>query len=121
LAGEKRYRFDGETFDAQAMLIYTTNVLKRYNKSWSETMLFTAIQFIIEELGVSKIYYHSFETGRVLKNLKYSCPPRSLYTDLPKQFCFNKVNLGPSFIANNRFAKRRLKKSGEQSWFYLEL
>jgi hypothetical protein len=121
LRGYRFYNLYRIKYSVEDMLTYTDSILKRYTKIWSETMLFSTIQFIKHELGINNIYYHSFETGRCLKNLRDSCPPRSLYTDLPKKFCFDKISCGPSFIMNDKFAKRRLKKVKEQSWFHLEI
>lgn len=84
-------------------------------------MLFSAISTIKEELGINKIFYHSVETGKWLKNINYEAPPVSIYTDLPRKFCFKAVDFAPEFIASNRAARRRLKKVKRPSWFYLEI
>lgn len=120
-AGYEYYRFRQKLYHAQDMQNYTTSILKRYSRLWSETMLFSAIQFIKDELGLNRIFYHSIETGRVLKNINYSVPPVSIYTDLPRKFCFEPVEIGPGFLHSNGSSKRRLKKIKQPSWFYLEI
>ncbi len=112
-----------ETFTLRNNELVVDNVfaylleVERHQKIWSEAMLNAAINFIADELGIKQIYYHSFETGAVLKHLKYSKPPRSLYTDLPKKFCFEAVDQGPDFICRNKKAKRRLKAMKNPNWF----
>ncbi len=119
--GELTYQWGGLTLRNIDMLNYTTILLKQYSKVWSETMLFSAISTIKEELGLDKIFYHTVETGKWLKNISYGAPPVSIYSDLPRKFCFKTVNSAPEFIATNRAARRRLKKVKQPSWFYLEI
>ena len=121
LNGQKYYKLGCEVYSAQKMFNYTKELLDKYQKSWHETTLFYAIKLIREELGISNIFYHSFETGAVLKNMGDWLPPRSLYTDLPKQFCFAKTSIGPKFIVSNSKIKRRLKKLKNAYWFQLNL
>lgn len=82
-------------------------------------MLNAAVQFLFEEIGLNDIYYHSFETGATLKHISFGLPPKSLYTKLPKQFCFDLVDEGPSFIRKDKHARRRLKKIDHQQWYRL--
>lgn len=107
--------------DSNQMLEYTGRVLQAYEKNWSEVMLFTTIRFIKEELGISKIYYHSISTAKVMKNLKYRFPPISLYTDLPRKFCFSRCSDTPIFLQQEKTLRRRLKKLQGQTWFKLEI
>ena len=67
-----------------AAVNYVRKTLAPYFRMWDEAALTAAINFVADELGIRCIYYHSFETGNVLKKIRYSQPPRSLYTDLPQ-------------------------------------
>jgi len=89
---------------------YTLEKLKQNKKTWAEATLLAAIRFIREDLGIEKIYYHSFESGCALKRIDSSLPPRSLYTDLPRKFCMKKSNQIPVFLQNNRHFNRQSKK-----------
>jgi len=119
--GQDRYGRYGLDYNASKMVQYTDEVLSKYMKTWSEVMLFTAIKFIREELSIKQIYYHSVETAKVLKKLDYSFPPISLYTDLPRKFCFLPKANGPEFLVKEKTIKRRIKKISRHNWFYLQL
>ena len=113
---KRGFLLQGKKVYLDRLEVYLAEIAK-HQAIWSEVSLNAAINFIADELGITSIYYHSFETGAVLKHLHYSKPPRSLYTDLPRKFCFQAVQQGPSFIANNKKAKRRLKAIKNPSWF----
>lgn len=98
---------------------YADEVLAPYAKVWEEAMLAATIHFIRHELGIHKIYYHSFEVGALLKNIKYSKPPRSLYTKLPKQFAFQKTPEGPEFLMQEKRVRKLQKRVNEPYWFTL--
>lgn len=117
----KYYWIRGEKYAAKQMLEYTQVLLARYQKRWQETTLFYAIKLINQDIGINKIFYHSLETGAVLKDIRGTLPPRSLYTSLPKRFCFSPCDNGPEFIMSNRKVKRKLKKIKKIEWFQLNL
>ena len=117
----KCYWFDGARHQTECMLKYVEQQVKAMDKNWSEIMLYVAVQFIKEELGIGHIYYHTFETGCVIKNIRNVRPPKSLYTLLPKRFCFDSRAKGPSFIMQDKKSKRRLKTTKDPSWYYLEI
>lgn len=98
---------------------YANEVLAPYAKVWEEAMLSAAIDFIRHELGFNTIYYHSFEIGALLKHIRYSKPPRSLYTKLPKQFGFQKTPQGPEFLMREKRVQKLQKKVNEPYWFTL--
>lgn len=78
---------------------------------WSEAMLLATIQLLWQELGISRIFYHTWETG---KQLKHCNPPRSVYSRLPRRFCFQLTREHPPFLAKRL---RRMRKCDPQ--FYL--
>lgn len=95
---------------------YCEYVAQEYRSMWDEAMLSASIDFIVNELGITKIYYHSHETGKKVKNCT---PPRSLYTQLPKKFCFQKTEQAPQFLHKDRRFKRLIKKIKQPEWHVL--
>ncbi|MBT2971012.1 MAG: hypothetical protein B6D72_16930 [gamma proteobacterium symbiont of Ctena orbiculata] len=70
-------------------------------------MLAATVDFINRELGLKQIWYHSWEVGNYLTRIKGdSLPPRSLYTALPKQFCFEQTDRLPGMLSDRRTIKR---------------
>lgn len=95
---------------------YVDKVLKPYQKLWAEASMLAAIQFIRNELGINTIYYHSFSTGNKLKKI-YGLPPKSMYTQLPKQFGFSLTKESPEFLLKDKHAKRYLKAIKNPQWY----
>lgn len=87
---------------------YFEEFLKPQTKKWPETMLTATLWFLLKEIGIKTIFFHTNESGRQLKSIKKDFPPRSIYSDLPKKFCFQVTHNGPLFIRNS--AKKRLSK-----------
>jgi hypothetical protein len=79
---------------------YRDEFLPKFAKDWQEITMAACLFFIFEELGLSRVYLHEFETGNRLKGLAgdWSLPPRSIYTELPRKFCFSDVDHGPEFL-----------------------
>lgn len=101
---------------------YLQQWLRPYVKIWSEAMLAATIKFAREELAARRIFYYTFSTGNELKQLKYIRPPRSLYRELPRRFCFRQTHNGPLFLRDRgtRQVKRKLRDP-ELTWFVLDL
>jgi hypothetical protein len=79
-------------------LAYLSGTLAIHQKIWSEAMLSAALWFLVEEIGIRKIFMHTFDCGIRLKNIADTPPPRSLYTRLPKTFCFEQTTNGPEML-----------------------
>ena len=109
----------GDSINAEKLLAMCNELLRAFGRTWQEIMLCAAIEFALDELGVSKVFYHSFETGNQLKNIGYTKPPKSLYTKLPKRFCFVETTEIPNFLAKERRVKRQIRKAKEIRFFYL--
>ncbi len=93
-----------EETDATAMqlLVYVERALASYARRWEEAVLAAALEFIYERLGLRRIYFHTWESGLVMKRLgSIFAPPRSLYTDLPKRFCFRKTSKPPRTLRHD--------------------
>ncbi|MBU0655784.1 MAG: hypothetical protein KJ914_11755 [Gammaproteobacteria bacterium] len=97
-------------------------VLKPYAKVWDEAILTAALCFIRRELGIREVFYHSYDTGNRLKGIEryyqYGKPPRYLYTELPKKFCFVKTSEAPDFLKQVRYV-HYLQRHGRAQWFKL--
>lgn len=95
----------------QNFLIYYEEFLAEYFKFWDEATLDASLMFLFKELGCRKLYYHTFETGCLLKGLASASkrPPRSLYTKLPKKFGFRETDEAPQLLKKEKQLKRRLR------------
>ena len=102
-------------------LDYCRHVLAQYQPIWAEAMLWAALHFLRNELGLRRIYYHTVESGRLLKHIDGDLPPMSLYTDLPRRFCFDKTDEAPAFIASDRQASATLRKHPHTQFQRMEL
>jgi len=100
---------------------YVVRALGPVYRIWDEAMLTAAIRFCVEELGIGRIYYHTFDTGNRLKQITWGHPPRSLYTELPKKFCFQETAQAPEFLHKSKIVKRKLKKVKNSRWYTLQL
>ncbi len=106
-----------EDLDATAMeiLVYVERALKPYARHWEECVLAAALEFAYEHLGLRRIYFHTWESGAVMKRLgRVFGPPRSLYTDLPKRFCFQPTKRAPRALRSDPRARTL-------DWYLLEL
>ena len=100
---------------------YYTLLLESYIKLWDEAVLCLVLKFSKEELGADKIWYHTFESGKFLKGYdKYSLPPKSVYTKLPKRFGFTETEEAPEFIKKEAFLKKKLRRKALK-WFTMLL
>jgi len=112
------WNVDGKVAD---ILRYVEQVLSPYQAIWAEAMLAAAIYFIRHELGIGSIYYHTHDTGYKVKRMRYSRPPRSLYSDLPRRFCFKKTGIAPEFLQADKQFRRVYKKVSQPSWYVMQL
>ncbi len=99
---------------------YYLNVLKPYYAIWNEAILAAVFDFSLKELGIKNIYMHHFDTGNKLKDLKWSKPPKSIYTKLPRSFGFKLVEKAPSFLKNSTYLKRVFRRKEELKWYNIE-
>lgn len=117
IAGWGRY---AKPADLEKLRHYAAIVLAPHAAMWSEAVLAAALEILIGECGLSRIWYHHFATGCEIKNLHklFWKPPRSLYTDLPKRFCFELTDEPPAFIlpAQPRWLRRKLERREGRFW-----
>ncbi len=119
--GRGRVGWYGVQGEARAVVDYVEYVLAPYQAIWAEAMLAVAIDFIHRELGIDTIYYHEFETGCRLKNIQGRRPPRSLYTTLPRRFCFQATERAPEFLLADKTFRRKYRKVATPAWQRLKL
>lgn len=100
---------------------YFEKVLKPETARWSETMLTATLWFLLNELGIKRVFYHTHETGSLMKNINVCKPPRSIYKDLPDKFCFSITHNGPSFVrdAGNRELWKKFTEP-DTKWYILD-
>ena len=114
---KKRFKdhwfFEDTKTDLPAFKKYLEEVPEGYKKVWDEAMMSAAIWFSVKELGISDIYMHTHEGGKLLKDCN---PPRSIYTKLPRRFGFKKTNVAPVFIQNCHYLKKILRKNKIEWW-----
>jgi hypothetical protein len=103
------------------VLSYVEHVLAPHARMWAEATLAAALWLLREQLGIRRIFYNTWETGAHMKELESGRPPRSLYTDLPRQFCFQRTRTRPAVLRRSRDprVKAKLAQRGLE-WFVLE-
>ena len=102
---------------------YFVEAMRPHRAIWEEATLTAALVFLREELGIGRIFYNTWETGCRFKGISLNYgPPRSLYTDLPRRFCFEETSEPPVIL--QRYWARRLRTHPARHtfrWFQLEL
>ncbi|MCB0346675.1 MAG: hypothetical protein KDD66_16285 [Bdellovibrionales bacterium] len=101
---------------------YVDFALGPYQKTWDEAMMLATIWYLREEVGISRIFYHTFEAGCRVKRIEGRLPPRSIYSRLPKRFCFEETSVGPACVTNypEGYMKHVLR-AGLARWYLLKL
>jgi len=99
-SGRKTIRLSGVEVEVGFVLRSWEERLRLSRQWWDEAMLCAALRFIVHELGIRRIYYHSPVSGARLKRAKDA--PVSLYSDLPRRFCFEKTQELPTFVPKKR-------------------
>ncbi|RYD35362.1 MAG: hypothetical protein EOP87_07515 [Verrucomicrobiaceae bacterium] len=94
----EKIRIYGQEVESKFVLGYWEERLRLSRQWWDEAMLCAAVKFIVGELGLRTIYYHSPVSGARLKGGGAEDAPVSLYKDLPRRFCFEKTTDIPSFL-----------------------
>jgi len=104
-----------------AVRLYCESMLARLGKIWSEVLMSAALWFVREELGLRAIWFHTFESGCRLKRIKGDRPPRSLYTSLPRKFCYAPTQVPPDFLQRDKSFRRAIRGKPAPQWFHLQL
>ncbi|MGJ8726619.1 MAG: hypothetical protein ACSHYB_18890 [Roseibacillus sp.] len=109
----------GYRLDPREVKRFWEEEMRHHEAMWEEAMMMAALEFLFEEIGIRRVFYHTFELGCRLKGITESFPPRSLYTSLPKKFCFRTTGEVPAFIRGSKFRRGELKKAATDSRFYV--
>jgi hypothetical protein len=120
-SGKTRFYNLGANAKPDKLRRYLEAVLADYGDIWDEGLLTAALQFIRQELGIAKIYLHTPETGGAIKRIKYTQPPRSLYSSLPRKFCFRQTDKAPEFLQQHRTFRKLEKRLGGTQWHVINL
>lgn len=113
-----RMRSPKQTQRACRRLQYLDQVLAPYAPIWDEAMLSATLGFLLDELGFRDIWYHSWHCGVTLKGIDPDRgPPRSLYTDIPRRFCFEVITEMPAML-NTAKRRARLRRAGVEPRFF---
>ncbi len=84
--------------DARRLRTYRDRVLAPCANLWQEAALSAAIEVLVTELDVQRVLLHTPATGCALKGIRWSGPPRSLYSDLPRRFAFTETTRPPELL-----------------------
>jgi len=101
----------------EGVIHYCGTIIKQLSPVWDEAILSSALWFLREEVGIHTIWYHTYDSGTKLKKIDYSKPPKSVYSTLPKRFCFARTDEHPEFLLKERAYKKHVKKHKETAWF----
>ncbi|MCW1914671.1 hypothetical protein OJ996_13875 [Luteolibacter sp. GHJ8] len=86
------------TLNRDALLDYWEKEMQRHVAIWEEAMLTATLDFLHREIGVRRVFYHTHEGGAALKHIRRKLPPRSLYTTVPRKFCFQLTDEVPGMV-----------------------
>jgi hypothetical protein len=100
------------------VLGYLDELLGSHGRIWSELLLLAALELIDKELGIRRIYYHSYESWKHMKNRNFA-PPRSLYTRLPERFCFTTTTEPPAMLRRSQNNRVRCRLRDPVTWYQL--
>ena len=106
---------------ARALHAYRQEI-DRHRAIWAEAVLWAAIDVVRRELGARRVYYHTQESNLYLKAMSPGwMPPRSIYSDLPRRFCFRRVRRGPRFLERDDDGYTRYQVNRRRvEWYCLD-
>ena len=118
---EDSLNFYGVEMNRDRLIRYVDSILRIHQQTWDEAMLAASIWFLRAELGVKTIFYHTHESGARLKRISHRLPPRSVYSKLPKQFCFLPTKDRPGFLPGKARPSRANPRYDNALFSVLEL
>jgi hypothetical protein len=84
--------------DAIRLFRYVEYVLAHHRRIWDQAVLSASLWLLREHLLIRRIYMHTYESGCLLKHLASRRPPRSIYEQVPRTFCFERIVGAPRFL-----------------------
>ena len=118
-ASRNGWWLDGQKIEKEVFALYSQECLGWLRAQWSEAMLAAALEFLRFEIGISNIFFHTWEGGNIVKGMKDSLPPRSLYTSLPKRFCLTRSTQAPEFWLDDRRLRRLFRARRDIEFYHL--
>ena len=118
-ASRNGWWLDGQKIEKEVFALYSQECLGWLRAQWSEAMLAAALEFLRFEIGISKIFFHTWEGGNIVKGMQDSLPPRSLYTSLPKRFCLTRSTQAPEFLLEDRRLRRLFRARRDIEFYHL--
>lgn len=112
-------RVQGRTKVAADQIIhYWNEAAGPHHDVWGEAALSAALVFLVETVGIRTIWMHTSATGARVKRIEGTPPPRSIYEDLPRRFCFERTRETPRFLSGEvSKPMRRFLNSGEAEFW----
>lgn len=97
---------------------YEAELRRRYGTIWPRAMLLAVLALLRDEFACRSVWMHQPGPGAMLKGIRWSLPPVSLYSALPKRFCFQPTREWPPFLARprKRDQMRLRRKEGPLFW-----
>lgn len=96
--------------------------LALHRRDWAEATLMAVIDLARRELGIKRLWMPQPAAGAALKGIDGTLPPASIYTALPRRFCFEPTTDAPPFLEKPRFKTlRALRRKGRPLFWRLEL
>ncbi len=95
---------------------YEISLRARYEKLWPVAMMLATLMVLREHLGCHSVFLHQPEIGAALKSITGRHPPRSLYTSLPRSFCFEATQDVPAFLSRSRILRKLARKKQPLFW-----
>ena len=111
----------GSKIENDRVIRYVDGVLRQHEGLWQEAILAATLWFLRHELGISNIYYHTPESGAELKSIRYSLPPRSIYSTLPRQFCFKRTRSAPRLLVEHNRSRVWRQRLRDARFFQMTL
>ncbi|MCP5071906.1 MAG: hypothetical protein GY947_01260 [Rhodobacteraceae bacterium] len=104
--------------DLRNVTAYETALVKAYGRDWQRVCLLAALILLVDEFGCHEVFMHQPDAGAALKDIRYSYPPRSLYSQLPKSFCFEPTRDVPEFLRRPASKTLRRLRGGGKPLFW---
>jgi hypothetical protein len=100
------------------VVTYARELVAPHRKLWAEAILAATVDLLVGRLGIRRIWYHTWDGGRLMK--RCGDAPRSLYTDLPRRFCFQETADAPPFMEGT-VRLRQARRRRPVRWHLLDL
>ncbi len=102
------------------VVAYEAALFETCGRDWQRVCLLAALILLRDELGCGEVFMHQPGPGTALKGIRGTCPPRSLYSKLPKSFCFEATRETPEFLRRPASKiLRRLRGTGKPLFWRL--